>query len=136
MQFELRTISDGAEHQVCFLVADGKCRCREFLENLEESSPADVARVVSVIDRIAERGRILNPEVFRPLRDGLFEIAIGKVRIVLFEDGTRLVCTHGFLKSSQKTPIEEIKLGRHLRANFRVELQKGSIIRIKDETET
>jgi hypothetical protein len=104
-----------------------ECLLASFLNDIATTHTDEFHRLNNVFDHVAESGPIANPDIYKPLRDGLYEVKVGVLRIVCFESKRGLVCTHGFIKSSQKTPINEIKTGRWLRSIFLVEEAKGKI---------
>jgi len=51
---------------------------------------------------------------------------------VCFERKTEIYCTHGFIKSSQKTPVKEINTAKWLRSIFLVEDAAGRVCTIEE----
>lgn len=125
--FRLRELSGGPTLTIFSLVKDGECECEKFLANLQQEDPEIFERLTKTLDDIAENGIPENREIYRPLRNDLFEIVVWRVRIVVFVHEGNLICTHGFLKSSQRAPDAEIKLGAYLRSEFRVAAQRDAI---------
>lgn len=83
---------------------------------------------MAIVDRLAQAGPLRNGEMFKPLRDDLFEIKTGRLRIVCFQtDNQEIICTHGFFKNSRKTPDAELKHGRYLRGEFRAKEREGTV---------
>jgi hypothetical protein len=102
------------------------------LNEVSQSHSGDFARLVSIFDRLAESGPLKNPDVYKPLRDGLYEIKVGVLRVVCFERKNEIFCTQGFVKNSQKTPIQEINTAKWLRGIFLVEDAKGKVQTIEE----
>lgn len=56
----------------------------------------------------------------RSLGDGLFELKGNQLRIIFFyEPGSRIVCTHAFIKKRNTETRAEIERARRLRAGYR-----------------
>ena len=64
------------------------------------------------------------------IEDGIFEIRckvgnnISRVLYFFYFEG-KIVLTNGFTKKTQKTPIEEIKLAKKYRADFKERMGKS-----------
>lgn len=73
--------------------------------------------MLALFDRVAEHGpQNLPDEISHQVSEGIFEFIRGRLRVFWFyDDGRLVVCTHGLLKKTQKTPqadIEEAKKAR------------------------
>ncbi len=88
---------------------------REWLKGL--LSPEDRKRIGEDIKTV-EFGWPIGMPVCGPLSDGLFEIrthlAQNRIARVLFYVDTkgRMVLLHGFIKKTQKTPLDDLELAR------------------------
>ena len=81
-----------------------------FLEGLGANMRKDRDRMLALLERVAEAGPPRNTEVSHKLDDDIWEFIQGRLRICWFYDAGRVViCTHGFIKKSQKTPAAEIR---------------------------
>lgn len=88
----------------------GECPLFEFLGNLEGNLAKDALRVLKLLDRVADQGPPRNTEISHELEDGIWEFIQGRLRILWFYDvGKLIICSHGFVKKSQKTPRSEIR---------------------------
>ena len=72
------------------------------------------AKVVKLIDLLAEQGVLLKEPYTRQIRGKIRELRIkdhlGHVRILYFTfTGKRFILLHGFLKKTDKTPEREIE---------------------------
>jgi|ERR1043165_6920193 phage-related protein len=111
-------------------VNGGKCLIEDFLVDLKSLSPNDWKRIVSMIARTAEHGPPRDEEQCRALEgdraEGLFEFKTrGGVRVLWFYDRERIIiCTHGFIKKSQKTPPGEIERAQLIKRRYFEERQK------------
>lgn len=65
-----------------------------------------------------EFGWPIGMPVCRPLGDGVYEVRTKLsqnriARVLFYIDGTgRMVLLHGFIKKTQKTPVEDLQLAR------------------------
>ena len=81
------------------------------------------AKLVGLIDILEQYGNLLREPYSKHLEDGIFEIR-GKVgtditRILYFfyYEG-RIILTNGFVKKTQETPKQQIKLAKQYRKDF------------------
>jgi phage-related protein len=91
--------------------SEAGCQLLEFLGDLKDSDPDELGRITALLDRTADHGPPRNEEKCRFFRDlQVFELKTrGGVRVMAFWDQDRLiVCSHGFMKKSQKTPKGEL----------------------------
>jgi phage-related protein len=81
------------------------------------------AKVVKLIDLLAEYGVLLKEPYTRQIRGKLRELRVkdnlGHVRVLYFTFiGRRFVLLHGFLKKTDKTPEREIELAEKRMKDF------------------
>ncbi len=91
--------------------SEAGCQLLEFLSDLKDSDPDELGRITALLDRTADHGPPRNEEKCRFFRDlQAFELKTrGGIRVMAFWDEDRLiVCSHGFMKKSQKTPKGEL----------------------------
>lgn len=132
MAFNLRVVKRGGEWELLAVERDSRCLLNDFLNKVSQSHEYDFSRLQSVFDRLSETGPLKNQEVYKPLRNELFEIKVGVLRILCFQLEKQILCTHGFIKSSQKTPIGEIRTANWLRGDFLTEHAKAGVRIIED----
>jgi len=98
----------------CSIVAyarrlNGKRPALDYIENLEKENQAKLAKSFT---KMAEIGRIGNPERFRKLggRSGkIWEFKVHpKIRVLCFQLGKTWLLTHGFDKQTGDTPPRQI----------------------------
>ena len=66
--------------------------------------------MLALLDRIAFKGPPKNTEISHQIKERLFEFIQGRLRVLYFYDEGRIViCTHGFVKKSQKTPQSQVE---------------------------
>ncbi len=81
------------------------------------------AKVVKLIDLLAEQGVLLKEPYTRQIRGKIRELRIkdhlGHVRILYFTfTGKRFILLHGFLKKTDKTPEREIETAEKRMKDF------------------
>lgn len=98
----------------------GKEPVAEFLDDLPTGARA---KVVKMLDRLAEYGVLLDEPYTRQIRGKIRELRIkdnlGHVRVLYFTfTGRRFILLHGFLKKMDKTPVREIELAEKRMKDF------------------
>ncbi len=96
------------------------CPTLAFLKEQMEANAADVAKMTSLLTRAARDG-VTNQEKFKllPGSDDIWEFRAGALRILCFrDDGALILCTHGFVKKSQKAPVSEIERAERYRTQY------------------
>jgi len=108
---------------------DGRERCKtlEFVNEMGRKLPNELSKLARLWSDTAESGPPINKEKFKKLdgSDDIWEFKTSKLRVLCFRDeGSFIICTHGFVKKSQSTPKKEIKLA---------EKEKKKYLRAKTE---
>ena len=99
---------------------DGSEPAKEFLLSLDKKMRA---KIVMLIELLAENGSALREPYSKHLVDGIFELRakvgsdISRV-FYFFVIGKRIVLTNGFIKKTQKAPKSEIELAKNIETNF------------------
>jgi phage-related protein len=102
----------------------GSCALLEFLRKLESEGNPDSKRLLHLLSHTAEQGPPRNTRQCRALKgkraDGLWEFkAPGGARIIWFYDAQRIIiCSHGFVKKKDKTPLEEIDRAQSIKKRY------------------
>lgn len=66
--------------------------------------------MIRLLSFVAEQGPPHNVEVSHKIAGEIWEFIAGRLRVLWFYEGGRLViCTHGFVKRTRKTPAGEIE---------------------------
>lgn len=107
------------------------CPVWDFLEALQQEDGGEFLRITALLAYTADEGPPKNVEKSRFIRElRVFEFKTrGGVRIMAFWDSERMIiCSHGFMKKSQKTPqreMERVRLAReeYFRAKARNEVR-------------
>jgi phage-related protein len=100
-------------------ISDGSSPADEFLtalvsrRNFRDLGISRAADVAVRFEDFARTGNLLIPRELRELREGIWEIKVGKVRLPFFwltepYESRAVRLTHGFIKSTDKTPRGEM----------------------------
>lgn len=116
-----------AEFEVIFYEKEnGDCPVEEFLSSLDVKMRA---KMVGLLELLEEKGNQLREPYSKSISDGIFEIRckvgnnITRVLYFFYFEG-KIILTNGFVKKTQKTPPEEIKLAKERRADFKERMGK------------
>ena len=104
-----------------FKTASGKQPVREWLQNM----PREDRKVIGDDLKTAQFGWPLGMPLIRKLDAGLWEVRSKLhnriARVIFTVDDGKMVLLHGFIKKSQKTPLNDLKLARQ-----RLRILRGS----------
>lgn len=81
------------------------------------------AKLTGLLEILAENGNQLREPYSKPIEDGIFELRckvgsnITRVLYFFYYEG-KIVLTNGFVKKTQRTPPEEIRLAKQRRTDF------------------
>jgi len=81
------------------------------------------AKALGSIEILAESGNSIREPYSKPIGNGLFELRIKFASDItrifyFFYVGNKIVVTNGFVKKTQKTPPNEIKLAMKYKADY------------------
>lgn len=99
---------------------NGSEPAKEFIFSLDKKMRT---KVLFILDILADNGYELREPYSKHLEDGIFELRakvgsdISRV-LYFFYVGSRIVLTNGFIKKTQKTPEQQIKLSKQYRAEY------------------
>ena len=88
------------------------------------------AKMVGLLEWLEEKDNQLREPYSKMLDDGIFEIRctvgnnITRVVYIFYYEG-KIILTNGFIKKTQKTPPEEIRLAKERRADFKERMGKA-----------
>jgi phage-related protein len=115
----LEVVRSGCWQVLAVCTERGQCPLLEFLDGLEGSLAGDSRRMLALLARVADQGPSRNVEVSHQVGGALWELIQGRLRVLWFYDvGRVVVCSHGFVKRTQKTPARELDLARASRARY------------------
>lgn len=106
---------------------NGEVPVEVFLNSLDLKMRA---RMFGMIGILQEKGNFLREPYSKHLGDGIFELRcksgsnITRVLYFFYYEG-QIVLTNGFVKKTQKTPPEEIKLAKRRRSDFIARMNKS-----------
>lgn len=99
---------------------DGTEPAKDFIMSLDNKMQAKVLRTIKML---ADNGIYLRKPYSGHLVDGIFELRakvgsdISRV-LYFFVIGKKIVLTNGFIKKTQKTPVEEIETAKKYRNEY------------------
>mgnify|MGYP000771030826 CR=1 FL=1 len=105
---------------------NGEVPVEEFLDAV---NPKMRAKIYGLMGILQEKGNMLREPYSKHLEDGIFELRckfgsdITRVLYFFYYEG-KIILTNGFVKKTQKTPPEEIRLAKERRADFRERMRK------------
>ena len=122
----LRTVSSGLYRVLAICTERGECELLSFLGEMVGSIKKDAIRMANLLERTAKEGPSKRTEISHQLKDEIFEFIQGRLRVLWFYDeGRVVVCTHGFIKKSKKTPRGEIQQAKEIHRRYFEDKAKG-----------
>ncbi len=97
------------------------CQVKEFLDSLPDRAQN---RMVDLMKRMANLGKITNIEHFSPLGEGIYEFKVHSpypVRLYCFFDSSDVICTHGSTKRGRRHLRTEIEKTKRIRSLYNKE---------------
>lgn len=100
---------------------NGDCPVEEFLNSLDVKMRA---KLVGLLELLEEKGNQLREPYSKLIDDGIFEIRckvgnnITRLLYFFYYKG-KIILTNGFVKKTQKTPLEEIKVAKARRIDYK-----------------
>src|SRR5947209_9241090 len=83
----------------------GDCPLLDLLASLESQLAGDGRAVLRLLTFVAEQGPPRNVETSHKIAGEIWELIAGRLRVLWFYDAGRLiVCSHGFVTRTRKTP--------------------------------
>ena len=105
---------------------NGECPVEEFITSLDMKMQA---KMIGLLELLEEKGNQLREPYSKSIDDGIFELRckvgnnITRILYFFYYEG-KITLTNGFLKKTQKTPTEEIKLANERRSDFKERMGK------------
>jgi hypothetical protein len=99
------------------ITANGRCPGKKFLDGL---SKEDREKILRVIKRLADAGKVVNREQFKKIEgEEFFEFKNFQIRMPCdFQGAGRLIITHGFMKKEAGIRPEEIDRMKRIRHEY------------------
>lgn len=109
-----------------------RCETLIFMQSIGKSQSQELSKITRLLNDTAKKGLPHNSQKFKKLKetDGIYEFKANKIRLLCFFDDTEtrlIICTHGFLKSTQKTPKAHIERAEQLKREYFNEKEKGTL---------
>ena len=112
--------------------ARGECPLEAFLADRSQLGE-DKDRMLRRLEAMADHGPQYLPEISHQIEPDIWQTEQGRLRILWFYDrGRVIVCSHGFIKKTRKTPERERALARQTLWEYRAAKAAGEI-RIEEE---
>ena len=116
-----------AEFEIIFYEKEnGDSPVEDFIRSLDVKMRA---KMVGLLELLGEKGNSVREPYSKAIDDGIFEIRckvgtnITRVLYFFYFEG-KIVLTNGFVKKTQKTPPDEIRLAKERRADYKERLEK------------
>jgi hypothetical protein len=99
------------------VTANERCPAKKFLNGLSKD---DIGKILRVIKRLADEGKVTNREQFKKIEgEDFFEFKNSQIRMpCYFHAGGRLIITHGFIKKGDWIRPEEIDRMKRIRDEY------------------
>jgi hypothetical protein len=96
------------------ITANGRCPGKKFIKER-----SDIDKILRIIKRLADIGKVKNTQQFKKLEDDFFEFKAFQMRMPCYftHDG-RVVITHGFIKQGNRTEPDEIERMKRIRDEY------------------
>lgn len=106
----------------------GECLLLEFLDGLGTDMQKDSDRMLVLLEKVALGGPLRNDKQSHKIEGDIWEFIQGRLRVLYFYDeGRVVVCTHGFVKKTQKAPKGEIATANRVREQYLAAKRQGSL---------
>jgi phage-related protein len=125
---KLKRIHRGRWDVVATCEPRGDCPLLDFLAGLEAQLATDGRAMLRLLAFVAEQGPPRNVDVSHKISGEIWELIAGRLRVLWFYDEGRLVvCSHGFVKRTKKTPGREVERARSFFAAYRAAKKERSL---------
>ena len=111
-----------------------RCHLLDFLNDLEANYHTNRDGLYALFDLTAEKGLDMIKGKSAYLRNGVFRVREGNLRVFWFYDQDKVViCTHGAIKKSQKTKRDDLEYALELKKlYFSLDRTQIPIIKYED----
>lgn len=111
---------------------DVTCPLEEFLADHSQFGK-DKDRMLRRFEEIASRGPYYLPDISHQIEGDIRQTEQGRVRVLWFFDAGRIIiCSHGFIKASQKTPEREKLTARRALEAYHAAKSTNSLVYVED----
>ena len=106
----------------------------DFFSELGPNFQKDLDAMLQLLEACAVSGPSRNTEISHKIQGEIWEFIKGRLRVLWFYDQGRIViCTHGFIKKTRKTPARELNRAENMRQEYLTAKNEDNII-IQEET--
>ena len=111
MTVQIIQYHQGQRCRIYALGRDDRYPFFDFIEECHKTRPKELVRLIALLDRFADTGKIYDTTKVNSLGEGLYEFKTsGGLRVTWFwSSGYAVICGHCFIKKSQKTSAKELK---------------------------
>lgn len=136
MAIELKPFPLEGQFKIYAIKTGDKCLTEEFMADQSEKMEAEAEKMLRLLEWVAKNGQPKNKEKCNTLGDKIFEFKTKKLRLGWFWDADcMIICSHGWLKKSQKTPKGEITRAIETREGYFEAKKAKQVIILPIETE-
>ena len=126
------------KYQVLAACSDrGEFHLLSFLNALEGKFQDQADRMLNLLSRVAAVGPPRNTDICHRIQDDIWQFESGKLRVLWFYGRGRgvIVCSHGFPKTTPKTPKRQINQAMQVWRRYLQDAASGdlAILEIEDE---
>lgn len=101
----------------------GTSQAKEYFDELDDGSKA---KLLYLIQRISDHGKISNKKLFNNEGDGLYAFKPQPERfLTFFTKGKKIIITSAFRKKTQKLPTKQKKYALKIKDNYETRVVKG-----------
>lgn len=91
--------------------------------------------MLALLERVVMGGPPHNTDISHKIEGDIWEFIQGRLRVFyFFDEGKVVVCTHGLVKKTQKTPKSDIKIAVRVREQYFAAKRQGNLV-IEEETD-
>jgi len=116
---------------------DGRSQVEVFMDEVGGGFSANLSGLLGMMERHSKFGaESFNTEQchYVDQKEKIYEYIKGRLRFFWFEDGERIiVCTHGIIKKTQKTPKREISKAIRIKELYKERKDSGDITLIEED---
>lgn len=129
----LKLIARGAWTLYAICSPDESCALEDFLSD-RSSFGKDKDRLLRRLEEIARKGPYYLPDISHQIEGDIRQTEQGRIRLLWFFDSGRLViCSHAFIKTSQKTPEREKAAARRALAAYCEARAANALVFLEDQ---
>jgi phage-related protein len=116
----------------------GECWLLDFLSNLQGVRQKQADHLLQLLARMAQNGPPRRAEICHQIQGPIWQLTAGTLRVFWFYGAARklIICTHGYAKSTAKTPTQQIKRALAVFETYQQAAAAGTVEYLEDDDET